>query len=151
MRWEILEIGKVSTATTTPSWSRKPATTRGTPGRKDWAHHLSNLNLRTTKMRKNNHFKIAYSGSIPLNWPHLGQFQSIQQTPFIMWCFTVSSSTCGSCCAVWECWSLQRSSARHSMKEELERWDLYPGSPPRQRTEVCDLLAESAPQCRKPH
>lgn len=52
MRCEILDMWKVSTETTTPSWSRKPATTRGTPGRKDWAHHFSNLNLRITKMSK---------------------------------------------------------------------------------------------------
>ena len=46
MSCDILEMGNVSTATTTPSWSRKPATTRGTPGRKDWAHHLISLNLK---------------------------------------------------------------------------------------------------------
>lgn len=45
MSWETLEIGKVSTETTVPPWSLNPATTRGTPGRKDWAHHLSSLNL----------------------------------------------------------------------------------------------------------
>lgn len=45
VRCDILDTGKSSMATTTPSWSRKPATTRGTPGRNDWAHHLSNLNL----------------------------------------------------------------------------------------------------------
>lgn len=51
MRWEILEMWKVSMETTTPSWSRKPATTLGTPGRKDWAHHLSSLNLRSAKIK----------------------------------------------------------------------------------------------------
>lgn len=51
MRWEILEMWKVSTETTTPSWSRKPATTLGTPGRKDWAHHLRSLNLRSAKIK----------------------------------------------------------------------------------------------------
>ena len=37
----------VSVLTTRPSGSRNPATIRGTPGRKDWAHHLSSLNLKT--------------------------------------------------------------------------------------------------------
>lgn len=45
MSWDTLETRKVSVETTTPSWSLKPATIRGTPGRKDCAHHLSSLNL----------------------------------------------------------------------------------------------------------
>lgn len=55
MIWEISETGKVSTATTTPSGSRNPAIIRGTPGRKDWAHHFSSLNLRRTQ--KENTFR----------------------------------------------------------------------------------------------
>lgn len=128
MSWEILEMWKVSTETTTPSWSRKPATTRGTPGRNDWAHHFSSLNLRSTKIKA---------------------LASSQRHDMKMAFFTLSS-TCGSCCAVWACRSLRRSSAPRNRQEELELWDLCPDSPPRQRTAVCDPRAGFAPQCRRP-
>lgn len=129
-RCDILDTGKSSMATTTPSWSRKPATTRGTPGRKDCAHHLSNLNLMIR--------------SPPLREENLGR-----RRQRIIWLLFLCS-TCESCCAVWECRSPPTSSAPRSTTEEAECRRSPPDSPPRQKTEVCDRLAGSEPQCRKP-
>lgn len=133
MREEIFDTWKVSTETTTPSSSRNPATTRGTPGRKLCAHHFSSLNLKIRQI------------------PNINIQNSLYMTSNgMMGYVTVPSVTCGSCCAVWACRSQQRSSAPHSSWVEVERQDLYLDSPPHQKTAVCGLPIESAPLCRRP-
>lgn len=131
MIWEILDTGKVSTATTTPSWFRNPAIIRGTPGRKDWAHHFSSLNLRSTQKEEE-------------LWKTL-------EKDFLCDAFAIYLSTCWSCCAAWDCRSLQRSSARCSMRVEAELRGLCHDSPPPRRKGACDPRDVSSPRCRRPH